>query len=98
MLRPERLRPSEQADANGQSLHGTLTDLVFQGATARMIVRLADGTELTCLADSSARMPQISVGATINVSWDADCGYVLAGWPDKAGSNTTDIDHIESTL
>jgi spermidine/putrescine transport system ATP-binding protein len=98
MLRPERLRPSEQADANGQSLHGTLTDLVFQGATARMIVRLADGTELTCLADSSARMPQISVGATINVSWDADCGYILAGWPDKAGSNTTDIDHIESTL
>ena len=98
MLRPERLRPSEQADANGQSLYGTLTDLVFQGATARMIVRLADGTELTCLADSSARMPQISVGATINVSWDADCGYVLAGWPEKAGSNTTDIDHIESTL
>jgi hypothetical protein len=43
-------------------------------------------------------MPQISVGATINVSWDADCGYVLAGWPEKAGSNTTDIDHIESTL
>jgi len=98
MLRPERLRPSEHADANGQSLHGTLTDLVFQGATARMIVRLADGTELTCLADSSARMPQIAVGATINVSWDADCGYVLAGWPEKAGSNTTDIDHIESTL
>ena len=98
MLRPERLRPSEQADANGQSLYGTLTDLVFQGATARMIVRLADGTELTCLADSSARMPQIVVGATINVSWDADCGYVLAGWPEKAGSNTTDIDHIESTL
>ena len=98
MLRPERLRPSEQADANGQSLHSTLTDLVFQGATARMIVRLADGTELTCLADSSARMPQISVGATINVSWDADCGYILAGWPEKAGSNTTDIDHIESTL
>lgn len=98
MLRPERLRPSEQADANGQSLYGTLTDLVFQGATARMIVRLADGTELTCLADSSARMPQISVGATINVSWDADGGYVLAGWPEKAGSNTTDIDHIESTL
>ena len=98
MLRPERLRPSEHADTNGQSLHGTLTDLVFQGATARMIVRLADGTELTCLADSAARMPQISAGATINVSWDADCGYVLAGWPEKAGSNTTDIDHIESTL
>ena len=98
MLRPERLRPSEQADASGQSLSGTLTDLVFQGATARMIVRLADGTELTCLADSSARMPHIAVGASINVSWDLDGGYILAGWPDKAGSTSTDVDHIESTL
>jgi spermidine/putrescine transport system ATP-binding protein len=98
MLRPERLRPTAQSESDGQSLQGTLTDLVFQGATARMIVRLADGTELTCLADSSARMPQTAVGATMNVSWDADCGYILAGWPEKAGSNTTDVDHIESTL
>jgi len=98
MLRPERLQLSEHADPQGQSLQGTLTDLVFQGATARMIVRLADGTELNCLADSSARMPQIAVGATMNVSWDANGGYILAGWAEKAGSNTTDIDHIESTL
>jgi spermidine/putrescine transport system ATP-binding protein len=98
MLRPERLRPSEQGDSNGQSLQGTLTDLVFQGATARMIVRLADGTELTCLADSSARMPQTSVGAAMSVSWDLDGGYILAGWPEKAGSTSTDVDHIESTL
>jgi ferredoxin-NADP reductase len=98
MLRPERLQLSEHADPQGQSLQGTLTDLVFQGATARMIVRLADGTELNCLADSSARMPQTAVGATMNVSWDANGGYILAGWAEKAGSNTTDIDHIESTL
>jgi hypothetical protein len=32
------------------------------------------------------------------VSWGVDCGYILAGWPEKAGSNTTDVDHIESTL
>jgi spermidine/putrescine transport system ATP-binding protein len=98
MLRPERLRPTVQPESDGQSLQGTLTDLVFQGATARMIVRLADGTELTCLADSSARMPQTTVGSTMNVSWDADGGYILAGWPDKAGSTSTDVDHIESTL
>jgi len=72
--------------------------LVFQGATARMIVRLSDGTELTCLADSSARMPQMQVGTSMNVSWDVEGGYVLAGWPDKAGSTSTDVDHIESTL
>lgn len=98
MLRPERLRPSEQTQGEGESLNGTLTDLVFQGATARMIVRLSDGTELTCLADSSARMPQMEVGSNMNVSWDVDGGYVLAGWPDKAGSTSTDVDHIESTL
>jgi len=34
----------------------------------------------------------------MNVSWDSDGGYILAGWPDRAGSNSTDVDHIESTL
>jgi spermidine/putrescine transport system ATP-binding protein len=98
MLRPERIKPAATVDVEGRGIEGLLTDLVFQGATARLIVRLDDGTEMTCLADSSASMPQIAPGKRIAMVWESDCGYVLAGWPDKAGATTTDIDHIESTL
>jgi ABC-type Fe3+/spermidine/putrescine transport system ATPase subunit len=98
MLRPERIKPAATVEVEGRGIEGLLTDLVFQGATARLIVRLDDGTEMTCLADSSASMPQIAPGKRIAMTWESDCGYVLAGWPDKAGATTTDIDHIESTL
>ena len=98
MLRPECMKPSSDAGVSGQGLSGVLTDMVFQGATARMIVGLPDGSEVTCLADSSARMPDAEVGSSISISWGADGGYILAGWPEKAGSTTTDVDHIESTL
>ena len=98
MLRPECMKPSSDVGVSGQGLNGVLTDMVFQGATARMIVSLPDGSEVTCLADSSARMPDAQVGSSISISWGADGGYVLAGWPEKAGSTSTDVDHIESTL
>jgi spermidine/putrescine transport system ATP-binding protein len=98
MLRPECMKPSSDAGVSGQGLSGVLTDMVFQGATARMIVGLPDGSEVTCLADSSARMPDAQVGSNISISWGSEGGYVLAGWPDKAGSTSTDVDHIESTL
>lgn len=98
MLRPECMKPSSDAGVSGLGLNGVLTDMVFQGATARMIVGLPDGSEVTCLADSSARMPEAQVGSNISISWGSEGGYVLAGWPEKAGSTSTDIDHIESTL
>jgi hypothetical protein len=71
--------------------------LVFQGATARLIVRLDDGTN-DVLGRLFGSMPQIAPGKRIAMTWESDCGFVLAGWPDKAGATTTDIDHIESTL
>jgi hypothetical protein len=92
------MKPSSDVGVSGQGLSGVLTDMVFQGATARMIVGLPDGSEVTCLADSSARMPDAQVGSNISISWGSEGGYVLAGWPDKAGSTSTDVDHIESTL
>jgi ABC-type Fe3+/spermidine/putrescine transport system ATPase subunit len=98
MLRPERIRPATTVEVPGLGIEGTLTDLVFQGATARLIVRLDDGTEMTCLADSSASMPQIATGKRIAITWEADCGLLLPGWPEKAGATTTDIDHLEATL
>ncbi|MGA1258557.1 MAG: ABC transporter ATP-binding protein, partial [Ilumatobacteraceae bacterium] len=38
MLRPERLQPAQSITTAGSGVEGTLTDLVYQGATARLIV------------------------------------------------------------
>jgi len=42
MLRPERIKPAATVEVEGRGIEGLLTDLVFQGATARLIVRLDD--------------------------------------------------------
>jgi len=94
MLRPERIHPTSSIPADGEGLEGVLTDLVFQGPTARLILRLANGTELICITDASRGTP-VQLGDRTSVTWERDCGYVLAGWPDWAGATTTNIDHIE---
>lgn len=97
MLRPERIRPTNFIPADGEGLEGALTDLVFQGPTARLILRLANGTELICVTDGS-HGTSAKPGDRISVTWERDCGYLLAGWPDWAGATTTNIDQIEATL
>jgi hypothetical protein len=38
------------------------------------------------------------VGATVGLSWAPTAGYVLEGWPEVAGSTTTDVDSIDAAL
>lgn len=97
MLRPERIRPTSSIPANGEGIEGILTDLVFQGPTARLILRLANGTELICITDAWRDTP-VQPGDRTSVTWERDCGYVLAGWPDRAGATTTNVDQIEAAL
>lgn len=98
MLRPERLHPVQAESASGCSLEGTLTDLVYQGATARLIVKQADGTELSALIDASALPTWALVGQRLLLEWVPDSPYVLAGWPERAGATTTNVDHVEAAL
>jgi spermidine/putrescine transport system ATP-binding protein len=98
MLRPERLVPVAQASAGVAGLECTLTDLVYQGATARVIVRLANDTEMAALTDADRLEPWMRPGATLRLEWPRDCPYLLAGWPDRAGATTTDVDSIEAEL
>ena len=98
MLRPERLHPVQAESASGCSLGGTLTDLVYQGATARLIVKQADGTELSALIDASALPDWALVGQRLLLEWVPDSPYVLAGWPKRAGATTTNVDHVEAAL
>ena len=46
MLRPERLTATTEPRSDGRSIDGTVSDVVFQGATARIVVRLADDSEV----------------------------------------------------
>ncbi|MFT6763357.1 MAG: spermidine/putrescine transport system ATP-binding protein [Candidatus Aldehydirespiratoraceae bacterium] len=96
MLRPERLRASAEPSANGRSIVGTVTDLVFQGATARLGLRLADGSEVIATVATGSDLPFLLPGAPVHVEWDPGAAYVLAGWPSRPGSTANDIDTLEA--
>jgi spermidine/putrescine transport system ATP-binding protein len=98
MLRPERLNPTQALTTAGSGLDGTLTDLVYQGPTARLIVQQPDGTELSALVDANTLPSWVSAGQQLWLEWPADCPYVLAGWPERAGATTTNVDHVEAAL
>ncbi|MFM8868433.1 MAG: ABC transporter ATP-binding protein [Ilumatobacteraceae bacterium] len=98
MLRPEALNPVAGTRGDGVSLVGTLTDRVYEGATDRLVVRLADGTELVCLTDSDAKHAHKVVGDAVTVDWQPQAGYLLAGWPEVSGATSTNIDHVEAAL
>jgi spermidine/putrescine transport system ATP-binding protein len=98
MLRPERLRVAVTEPPDGDRLSGTVTDLIFQGATVRLLMRLADGTEVTTLIDADDDLPLLRPGDTVWVTWAPPSAYLLSGWPARAGATTTDVDHIEATL
>ncbi|MGA1149289.1 MAG: ABC transporter ATP-binding protein [Ilumatobacteraceae bacterium] len=98
MLRPERLQPAQSIASAGSGVEGTLTDLVYQGATARLIVRQPDDTELSALVDATSLPDWVRAGAAICLVWPSDCPYVLAGWPERAGATTTNVDHVEAAL
>lgn len=98
MLRPEALNLGAPGDADGRSLTGTLTDKVYEGATERLVVALADGTEVVSLTDAGTATAHKVVGATVGLSWAPTSGYLLEGWPEVAGATTTDVDSIDAAL
>jgi spermidine/putrescine transport system ATP-binding protein len=96
MLRPERLRASVEPSANGRSIVGTVSDLVFQGATARLGLRLADDSEVIATVATGSDLPFLLPGAPVHVEWDPGAAYVLAGWPSRPGLTANDIDTLEA--
>ncbi|CAN5400289.1 ABC transporter ATP-binding protein [soil metagenome] len=101
MLRPERLTlAGEQADtvSNGRRLSGTVEDLVFQGAAARLSLRLADGTDVVTHVGTDADVPFLRPGDAVEVTWQPGAAYLLPGWPPRAGAGSTDVDQIEAAL
>ncbi len=98
MLRPERLHPVNEEPAPGLGLRGTVTDVIFQGAWLRVVLRCADGTELVAEADADDDLPSMRPGNEQWVAWSQSSAFLLDGWPDRAGATTTDLDSVEAAL
>ena len=96
MLRPERLHATAECRADGRSVEGVVTDVVFQGATARLVVVLADESEVIANVPAGADLPAVAPGTTIHLGWDAGAAFLLSGWPMRPGATATDIDTLEA--
>jgi spermidine/putrescine transport system ATP-binding protein len=96
MLRPERLHATADGNVDGRSVEGVVSDVVFQGATARLVVHLADESEVIANVPAGADLPAVQPGTTIHLGWDAGAAFVLSGWPMRPGATATDIDTLEA--
>jgi spermidine/putrescine transport system ATP-binding protein len=98
MLRPERLAVTADPGDDGRSLAGTVRDVIFQGAAARLALALADGTTVVTHVDTHTDLPFVRPGHGLHVSWSPGAAYLLAGWPSIAGATSTDVDAVEAAL
>lgn len=96
MLRPERLTAAAEPRHAGRSVEGTLADLVFQGATARIVVRLNDDTEVIASVVTGTELPFLHPGNTVHLTWEPGNAFLLSGWPRRPGATASDIDAIEA--
>ena len=97
MLRPEHLHVSA-SQSHDDALQATVTDIVFQGPSVRVVARLSNGTEVTAIVAGDSDLPFLRPDTTVWLSWHADSPFVLDGWPDVAGATTTNVDNVEASL
>ena len=72
-VRPEHITLSKSGNSRGQYISGTVTDLIFVGATTRYRFKSADGTSLiSTFADGD-----IQVGDAVTASWSKDKEFPL---------------------
>ena len=95
MLRPERLVAGTEPGPDGRAIDGTVKDVVFQGATARIVVHLADGNDVIASVVTGTEMPFLHPGNTVHLTWDRDAAFVLDGWPRHPGATANDIDTLD---
>ena len=97
MLRPEHLRVAA-TDPGHDAISATVTDVVFQGASVRLVARLANDTEVTAIVGGDTDLPFLRPDSTVWLSWGADSPFILDGWPQVAGATTTNVDSVEANL
>jgi len=95
MLRPERLIATSEGGDDGRSIEGTVVDVVFQGATARIVVHLKDETEVIASVVTGTDLPFLHPGSTVHLTWQPGNAFLLSDWPLRAGATANDIDTLE---
>jgi ABC-type Fe3+/spermidine/putrescine transport system ATPase subunit len=95
MLRPERLTATTASRDDGRSIEATVADVVFQGATARIVVHLKDHSEVIASVVTGTDLPFLHPGATVHLSWEPGSAFLLSDWPTRAGATASDIDTLE---
>ena len=98
MIRPERLQVSVDAGSDGRTIEGDIRGMIFQGASARLQLELADGTEIVTYVDPDDNLPFLRPGTSVYATWNAGAAFLLAGWPTQAGASDSDVDQIEAHL
>ena len=71
VIRPENIRIGDAG-----ALHGTVRDVVFSGATAKVAVSLADGSRLTVSVPAGSVLP--TQGTKVALSWAPDSAVIVA--------------------
>jgi spermidine/putrescine transport system ATP-binding protein len=95
MLRPEQIMLGSLHES---ALVFHVTDCVFQGASMRVVGRLADDTEVATVVPVTPSVAVPIPGDRLAMSWHAQSPYLLEGWPETAGSTSTNIDSVEAAL
>lgn len=98
MLRPERLAPTDEPAADGRSISGTVHALIFQGASTRLELHLADGTAVVAQMTDEPAALTIRPGDEIRLRWNPGAAYLIPGWPAVAGVTSTNVDEVEAAL
>ena len=93
MLRPEQVVLGDEGD-----MKVFVTDTVFQGSSVRVVGRTTNNTEISAIVPAGASVKAPSAGETVSMQWHASAPYLLEGWPETAGSTTTNVDSIEAAL
>ncbi len=76
-LRPERvLIGSETVPAGGNKLQLALKKMTYQGSFIRFLLDL-EGQELVAEVANRHDVPRFEQGATIDVGWRIDCGWII---------------------
>lgn len=92
------VRPEQMVMGSEGNLRITVTDTVYQGSSLRIVGQLGNGTEVAAVVPVDPQRVTPASGDVVSLSWQVTSPYLLAGWPENAGSTTTNVDNIEAAL
>ena len=73
--------------------------MIFQGSELRLIVELADGTEVVATSTPTTTLPDARApGDAVTLRWAPDAPYLLRGRSAVVGATTTDVDEVQAAL